>query len=107
MKTKTVIILFFFFASAKVFSQVVQCGVYFISFEGTGVNENDTCHNLYDDTISNPLNIWQIGSPHKPVFASAYTNPNVIVTDTANHYPVNDTSSFIISHTAGLGFTYT
>jgi Secretion system C-terminal sorting domain len=41
-----------------------------------------------------PQNIWQIGAPHKTFFNAAYTPPNVIVTDTVNYYPVNNTSSF-------------
>lgn len=42
--------------------------------------------------------VWQIGPPDKEVhFKSASTIPNVIVTDTINPYPVNDTSSFRIS----------
>lgn len=50
------------------------------------------------DTTSNPNNIWQIGPPNKTVFTSAHSSPNVIVTDTLNSYPINDTSSFTIIH---------
>ena len=50
------------------------------------------------DTISNPNNIWQIGRPQKLVFDSAHTKPNVIITDTVNTYPINDTSSFYLWH---------
>ncbi len=46
--------------------------------------------NLYIDTVSNPNNIWQVGIPQKTIFTDAYSAPNVIVTDTANPYPVND-----------------
>ena len=48
------------------------------------------------DTTTYHHNIWQIGAPHKTVFSAAYTAPNVIITDTVNHYPVNDTSVFTI-----------
>ncbi len=41
-------------------------------------------------------NIWQIGAPDKTIFTEAYSNPNVIVTDTVNAYPVNNISSFEI-----------
>jgi hypothetical protein len=41
-------------------------------------------------------NVWQIGPPQKILFDSAATVPNVLVTDTINTYPPNDTSSFII-----------
>ncbi len=39
-------------------------------------------------------NIWQIGRPHKHFFDSAYSRPNVIVTDTSLAYPINNTSIF-------------
>jgi hypothetical protein len=44
------------------------------------------------DTTGN--NVWQIGPPQKTIFNSAATVPNVIVTDTVNAYPANNTSSF-------------
>lgn len=105
MKTKLFILLSFLFTSVKVFSQVFPCYYYQIDFEGTGTYENANCHWLYNDTISNPSNIWQIGSPQKTVLSSAFSNPNVIITDTINTYPVNDTSSFILGHIASLGIT--
>jgi hypothetical protein len=39
-------------------------------------------------------NVWQVGPPQKIIFDSAASVPNVIVTDTINPYPANDTSSF-------------
>lgn len=39
-------------------------------------------------------NIWQIGEPQKALFDSAYSPPNVIMTDTINFYPINNESSF-------------
>lgn len=45
-----------------------------------------------DTTYTN--NIWQIGHPQKIIFNNASTVPNVIVTDTINNYPINDTSRF-------------
>lgn len=41
-------------------------------------------------------NIWQIGEPHKIIFDTAASFPNVLITDTVNYYPNNDTSSFQI-----------
>jgi len=60
------------------------------------------------DTNTNPNNIWQIGTPQKTLFTSAYSLPNAILTDTFNPYPINDTSMFIIKHVADWlgGFTY-
>ena len=40
-------------------------------------------------------NLWQIGVPQKTFFNSPHRGTKVIVTDTINDYPVNDTSSFI------------
>lgn len=56
------------------------------------------------DTVSDTNNIWQIGHPDKTAFYSAHSDPNAIVTDTANVYPVNDTSSFTIIHLADGGW---
>lgn len=39
-------------------------------------------------------NVWQIGPPQKTIFDSAASVPNVLVTDTVNPYPANNTSSF-------------
>lgn len=65
-----------------------------------GLNFDDTTYinRVKIDTISNPNCIWQIGHPAKTIFNSAYSVPNVIVTDTLNPYPTNDTSRFIIKH---------
>ena len=48
------------------------------------------------DTTHYHHNIWQIGTPHKTFFDSAYSYPNAIVTDTLNPYPINDTSAFVL-----------
>ena len=59
------------------------------------------------DTVSNPNNIWQIGEPQKSIFTNAYSAPNVLVTDTINVYPTNDTSIFYITNIAmGGGFEW-
>lgn len=73
---------------------------YDISFEGTGLYESDSRHEL----VVEPMGLWQIGSPDKTIFTDAFTLPNAIVTDTANAYPVNANSSFILKHVADLGF---
>ncbi len=53
---------------------------------------------VMDTTHAN--NRWQIGHPNKVVFdsASCYSMPNVIVTDTVNYFPPNDTSVFTMYH---------
>ena len=60
---------------------------------------------LERDTFSNPNNIWQIGAPQKGVINNAYSNPNVIITDTINSYPPNDTSVFIFKHIDEGGYS--
>lgn len=52
---------------------------------------------LHIDT-TNVNNIWQIGVPQKNIFNQASALSKVIVTDTMNTYPVNDTSSFIVNY---------
>ena len=74
---------------------------YTLDFEDTAA-----LHHLRIDSVSNLNDIWQVGTPQKPIFTNAYSNPNVIVTDTINPYPINDTSSFTIVNVAGDGFTY-
>jgi hypothetical protein len=55
-------------------------------------------YRVYNDTVSNPNCIWQVGHPSKTVFTSAHSVPNVIVTDTLNPVPANDTSVFYLKH---------
>ena len=75
--------------------------IYSINFD-----DGQCMEGMYIDTTSNVNNTWQIGVPQKNLFTSAYSDLNSIVTDTINPYPINDTSSFIISHIAGSGFYY-
>lgn len=58
---KQLLLLIFLITGNFLFSQ----NYYTISFEGTGVHENNSYHKLYIDTISNPNNSWQIGVPQK------------------------------------------
>ena len=53
---------------------------------------------IFIDTNANPNNIWEIGEPEKLLFNSAHSPTHVIITDSLNPYPINDTSSFIITH---------
>lgn len=97
MKIKALIILAF--CSNVVFGQYY--GNYEINFDNEYGLEN-----LYIDTVSNTKNIWEIGSPNKIGFDSAYSNPNTICTDLNNPYPINDTSVFLIKNLADGGFKY-
>jgi len=69
-------------------------------------DSQSSLQHLTIDTISNQNNIWQIGNPQKTIFTNAYSVPNVLVTDTINSYPINDTSIFIITNVTVGGFEY-
>lgn len=58
------------------------------------LNDRDTISKYFyiDTTQSN--NIWQLGTPSKTIFNTAYSPPLALVTDTLNTYPNNNTSSF-------------
>jgi len=43
---------------------------------------------------TNQSNIWQIGIPSKSIFSEALSEPNALITDTLNIYPINNQSSF-------------
>ena len=79
---------------------IAQSGGFHIDFENPIVVD----YYVSMDTISNPNNIWQVGTPGKEVLSDPYSPKNVIITDTINSYPVNDTSTFIIRHLADAGF---
>src|SRR5680860_1850189 len=73
---------------------------WWLNFEDPQMNNE----RVYIDTAGG--NSWSIGAPDKTVFTSAYSPSNVIVTDTLDPYPMNDTSSFIIKHLASGGWDY-
>lgn len=50
----------------------------------------------YDLDIPGSDNIWQVCTPHKTVFDSAFSAPHAILTDSTGSYPMNTASSFII-----------
>ncbi len=49
---------------------------------------------MYLKIDSSVHNIWQIGTPHKVFFDSAYSGRKAIITDTLHNYPVNNISFF-------------
>lgn len=97
MKAIVIICLF----SVTCYSQAQNYESYHLTFE-------DTAHygKLFIDTISYPDNIWQIGSPQKNILNEAFSPPNVIVTDTINPYPVNDTSIFKVIHRVNIALAH-
>lgn len=92
--------LLFSFCIAFLNGQNDLCSYYDIGFD-----DNDCACEILIDTISNPDNIWQIGSPQKTSLNIALSEPNVIITDTINRYPANDTSSFLAINRADIGFS--
>ncbi|MBM3404445.1 MAG: T9SS type A sorting domain-containing protein [Bacteroidetes bacterium] len=74
------------------------CYDYWITFDSPYCLQNITI-----DTTSYPNNIWQIGHYNKPGFDSSACLTKVIITDTINPYPANDTSVFYIRSLANNG----
>jgi len=75
------------------FSQSKPSATGYMCFDGNISTYWGGYLNYTIDTLSNANNIWQTGKAHKSVFDSLQI---VMVTDTANPYPINDTSSFIL-----------
>ncbi len=98
---KGILTLYLSFIALFSFGQDLSFFEYSLNFENSIFLEH-----LQIDTISNKNNIWQIGPPQKSVFKKGFSIPNVIVTDTINSYPINNTSSFIIRNLAGVGFDF-
>jgi hypothetical protein len=90
---KTIVVIFIFMLSYSIRGNA-QPDLYDLNFEDTS-----QIWRVQIDTNS----CWQIGRPQKPTFSSAYSAPNVAVTDTVNPPPVNDTSFLRIIHVASLG----
>jgi len=65
---------------------------YFQNFDGADTSKYNSLI-IHFDTANHP-NIWQVGRPHKHYFDSAYSRPNVLVTDTSIPYPIKNTSIF-------------
>ncbi len=75
------------------FGSLLYAQTYHQYFDGA---DTSLFNSVFVDIDTAHGNVWQIGRPQKVIFDSAATYPNVIVTDTVNPYPVNDSSSFIV-----------
>lgn len=87
------LILFFLFAGALITSSHAQTKL--APGDSTiwnVINFDSTINYIHIDTSAQ--NLWQIGPPQKTIFNSAYSPPNVIITDTVNNYPTNNHSWF-------------
>lgn len=58
------------------------------------LEDRDTSNNFYIDSMQ-LNNIWQLASPNKSEFSSAYSGNLALITDSTNFYPINNESSFI------------
>ena len=97
---KKILILFFLWNN-NVNGQIIIYEYCFDQLDNcAGYEMSDPEPILTIDLNSNPTNIWQIGLPQKTLLNTAWSSPKVIITDTINTYPVNDTSSFTIESTA-------
>jgi len=100
MKTaRALSIMVCFFLAGSVFG---QCGwpsfIYDITFEDSLTSF------VHINNLSDTDDVWQIGLPQKVAFNAAYSGTHVIVTDTTDSYPPNDTSEFIVYHLAMDGW---
>ncbi|MCD4730592.1 MAG: T9SS type A sorting domain-containing protein [Bacteroidales bacterium] len=86
MKTKFIAVLIGLFVPFFGFNQT-----YSQYFDGA---DTSAFNSIFVQVDTSALNVWQIGPPQKIIFDSAVTFPNVIMTDTINFYPVNNTSGF-------------
>lgn len=93
MKPSLTLIILLVLASISVRGQLYQY------FDGADTIPDYSLPVHLDTVDTSSTNIWQIGMPHRSIFDSAATFPNVIVTDTSNFYPVGNTSTFRMSVT--------
>ena len=86
MKAKIITVLFSFLIPIVGFTQTQSQ-----YFDGA---DSSAYSSIFVNIDTSASNIWQIGPPQKAIFNNAATQPNVIVTDTIDYYPTNDSSSF-------------
>lgn len=87
MNRKLLLLTFLTFFYGTLHAQQIRLQQY-LDGADTGANA------ILIDLDTSSSNIWQIGPPQKTIFDSAATSPNVLVTDTINYYPKNNTSTF-------------
>lgn len=97
---------FFLFLIMALGTQLVHSQTW-CDFQFT-LNFDDTIclHRLSIDTVNYPNNRWQIGFHNKSTLDSTACKTKVIVTDTLNPYPVNDTSVFTLKFRLSNGIAY-
>jgi hypothetical protein len=114
LKKTLLIIGFVLIGSFKLVGQdtIHACSWFQLPFPLIDMNERDTVNKYFHFDTAQTNNIWQLGTPSKFLFDSAYSIPLALVTDTLFTYPDNNTSSFtLVVHTGecnigGLGFAH-
>ena len=91
MKTVLLIILIMTVAVSSFCQSNTDYFIYTITFDDSYYLDH-----LRFDSIPGQANIWQIGTPNKTELNSPLSPPNVIITDSLNAYPSNNTSSFSV-----------
>lgn len=93
---KILTILIFCILTFKTYSQDTIVSIAYTPNQPiSNFEDRDTSNYFYLDTTQ-LNNIWQIGTPSKTIFNSAYSVPLALVTDTLNTYPNVNISSFEI-----------
>ncbi len=92
---------FYFTLLTIFFTTSLQAQFQYQYFDGADTVYSNSV-NVEIDT--NSTNIWQIGPPQKTIFNAAASQPNALVTDTANNYPSNNVSTFNIKIEDNLGW---
>lgn len=82
----------YFLISSLIFSTFAGAQTWAQYFDGA---DTSAMNSILVDIDTTGGNVWQVGPPQKTIFDSAASVPNVLVTDTINSYPANDTSSFV------------
>ena len=105
---RKMLVIVFFVMLNLVQHRVLAQEPYQLTF-GTGgslaFDDTSTTKYFYIDTTI-ATNIWQVGSPDKIIFDSAYSAPRAMVTDTVNYYPVNNYSTFYMTLLRAEGFMW-
>jgi hypothetical protein len=98
---KRILTLLFMINASFLYGQTACDEMLYLSFDDTSCISHLTI-----DTTEFLHNIWQIGNYHKSVIDSSACSTKVIITDTVNPYPINDTSVFIIKSMVTPGVFY-
>jgi hypothetical protein len=88
------LILFCIFTVTKSYGQDTIYSIAYNSSQPISNFENRDTENYFYIGTTQTNNLWQIGTPSKPVFNISYSAPLALVTDTLNTYPNGNISSF-------------